>query len=136
MTDNKQLEWRGQRPNRECDDFTWKGQRSSRKKHQFPCVNHGFPCSICSNMAERENLAEKGEVKGPEVEEREEKYGPWQCIKCDFQGDKDSVIHHHLDMHYPHRDIPFTCVKCGYKTNVRGKAWRCGGSLLWNDEGN
>ena len=100
-----------------------KGQRSRRKKRQFPCVNYGFPCCICSNMAERENIAEKGETKGPEVVEREEKYGPWQCIKCDFQGDKDSVIHHHLDMHYPHRDIPFTCVKCEYKINVRGKAW-------------
>ena len=38
-----------------------KGQRSSRKKLQFPCVNHGFPCSICSNMAERENIAGKGQ---------------------------------------------------------------------------
>ena len=74
-------------------------------------------------MAEKENQAEKKENKEPETVERDENYGPWQCIKCDFQGDKDDVIHHHLDTHYPLRDIPFTCVKCGYKTNVRGKVW-------------
>ena len=59
-------------------------------------VNNGFPCSsICSAMAERNKGPDRGQNTGKE--ENNEQSGLWQCLKCDFSGDKDAAIHHHLN---------------------------------------
>ena len=87
-------------------------------------VNNSLPCfSHCSTMSERNKRTEREQEEERSKEEGSGQSGPWQCTLCNYSGDKDAGIDHHLNMHYKKKDIPYTCMTCGWKTNIWGKAW-------------
>ena len=49
---------------------------------------------------------------------------PFQCTRCDFTGDSDEVVQHHLDNHVTADKIPFACKDCHFKTFTRGIAFQ------------